>query len=177
MSPKKVYPIATKEEREDLRRLDGLSKDSIRIGIFYSKLTQHQKSRFQRIVKSLARKLALELNRNPLEMILVRQIALNSIRIEDAELSIIEGENPKYMSNVEKWLFLAQKERRDAISLLATVARVTEKSDRVSSFKVLRDVLREEEGLPPTEEGDFSTGGYKRRFGSKTKDGVERTSK
>jgi hypothetical protein len=125
-------------------------RTNIRIGAYYSKLKTNQKKRFENIVRAISRRLKLFARKNPVEYILIRQIALNTIRIEEAELSLMDGINEKYASDVEKWLLLAQKERRDAMTTLFTIMKREDKKSGIEKFNELRDILREEKDLPPS---------------------------
>ena len=99
-----------------------------------------------------------------MEMLLVRQIAIDTIRIDKAHAELVEMPNIDYAADAEKWLFLAKKERREAINLLATLTRVTEKRDGVDRFGDLRDTLRKEEKLPKSDNTTRKPDGHDRRY-------------
>ena len=126
--------------------------DNNRIGAYFSKLNTHQKKRFQSVVKSITHKFSVTARQNPLEIILIRQIALNTIRIEQAELDILNGGEDKYLSAIEKWLFSAQKERREAISTFFNIQKRDDIQEKSGGFGDLRNILRDDEDLPPSEE-------------------------
>ena len=125
---------------------------NIRIGAYYSKLKTNQKKRFESIASAISRKFKIFSRKNPLEMLLVRQIALNTIRIEEAELAILNGGEEKFLAAVEKWLFLAQKERREAIATFFSITKRDKTESKDINLGFLRGELRKEENLPPSKE-------------------------
>jgi hypothetical protein len=141
------------------------NKDALgaRIGLFYHKLPKAQKKRFDKVSYTIVKKMKLDFARNPLEVLLVRQIAMNTIKIEQAELDLIEGKAEHYTSDVEKWLFLAQKERRETMLNLVMIAKTADKKSGTSKFGDLRDELREEQGLEKSELKELSPDGHDRR--------------
>ena len=143
----------------------------VRIGHFYRKLGDYQKRRFNRIVNSLAYKLNLALNQCPIEMILMRQIALMTVKIDEAELQIINNPEEKYASDAEAWILRAQKERRGALELLSRMGKSKEKRKSVTSYDDLRNILRDKEDLPATVT-EIKKDGHQRRAHN---DGVSRT--
>lgn len=148
-------------------KIDTLEKNAesmvTRIGSYYSELQHYQKLRFDKIVRDIAHKFRVYVKANPLEYILIRQIALNTIRIDEAERALILGKEPQYTSAVEKWLFSAQKERREAIQTLFTLFKTDETKKKLSNFDALRDTLRTEVDLPPSE-NKINPDGHDRRF-------------
>lgn len=168
MQPKN--PLTIYKDTQKLETLEEKSDDlCIRIGIFYSKLKTNQKMRFDKVINALSRKYKLYPNKNPLEILLVRQIALNTLRIEEAELELMQGNDVKYSSDIEKWLFLAQKERREALNTLSLLLKVEGKKDKLFKAKDIRDLLREEEGLPPAESQIKSDGHDRRSYDTITR--------
>lgn len=127
---------------------DGVNVDT-RVGQYYSLLSGSQKKRFGHITKAIQRNLKMYPRRNPVETILIRQIAFNTLRIEEAEIDVLKDASKKYSSDVEKWIFLARKERREAITTLFTIIKLSGKKDKKGRFDDLRNVLRAEEDLPP----------------------------
>jgi len=170
--PKANDGIILNSEVTDLRKLGGIAKKDIQVGRFYSKLDRNTQGRFKRIVGSLVRKLNLNIRSSPAEMLLIRQIAYNSIRIENAEKAILSGEQEIYSSDAEKWLFLAQKERRDAISLLDTMTKVAKRRKGIGASDLLRGVLRESEELDITKHEGTSPDAKDRRTHN---DGIHRS--
>lgn len=160
---KKISPIYSSEEQHRIGHQDFNHVD-LRIGHFYRKLAEYQQKRFNRVVASIGNKLNVNLNQNPVKMILIRQIALNTVRIEEAELYLINHPVDKWVAEVENWLIKAQRERREAISLLSIMTKVTDRKKKVAGFAELRDVLREEENLPKTENRSITPNGHTRRF-------------
>ncbi len=157
------------------REKENLSKNfqaiDLRIGAYFSSLTKHQKTRFKRIEGSLARKLGLKLNQSPIEMILVRQIALNTVRIEEAELDIINNKEEEYGKKIEDWLFRAQRERREAISTLTTITKVSKTKTGENKFGIFREVFRDNEKLKKSKKTEIQPDGHDRRY----RDNVVRT--
>ena len=129
-----------------------LESQNMRIGAYYSKLKTNQKKRFQTISGAITRRFEIFARKNPLEMLLVRQIALNTIRIEEAELAILDGAKEKFLDAIEKWLFLAQKERREAISTLFNIMKRDTNKAKDDKFGDLRSLLRDEQGLEESTE-------------------------
>jgi len=175
----RVQPLqaeVTTKEKQKLAQLEVLEdKDYVgaRIGIFYHKLPKRQKRRFDRVCTTICRKMKIEFAKNPLEMLLIRQVAMNTIRIEQAELDLLEGKYAKYTSDIEKWLFLAQKERRDAMAGLILLYKSGDKKSGTSKFGDLRDELRDEQGLEKSKEVELSPDGHDRR----SYDDITRTAK
>jgi hypothetical protein len=157
-------PEGSQKDRAKYQKLDEQEQQNIRLGMCYQKLEDYQRARFDRIVGSLARDIGINRYQSPREMILIRQIALNTIRIERAELDIMEGKVEAYVSKVETWLIKMQRERCNALKTLSTITKVAKKKARVSSFTVLRDTLRKEERLPKTEQRDLAKDGHDRRY-------------
>jgi hypothetical protein len=156
----------TTKEKQKLSQLEVLEdKDYVgaRIGIFYHKLPKKQKRRFDRVCTTICRKMKIEFAKSPLEMLLIRQIAMLTIRIEQAELDILEGRAERYSKDIESWLFLAQKERREAMSLLMLFHRTGDKKSGTSKFSDLRDELRDEQGLGKSQETEPIIDGHDRR--------------
>jgi len=163
MQPKSA--IKNTREEKAIELIDRNSdKLNIRIGAYYTKLKTNQKSRFNSIVKSITTKLEVTNRHNPMEMLLVRQIALNTIRIEEAELDVMEGHEEKYLAAIEKWLFNAQKERRDAMTTLSTILKVNSKKGGVGSFTGMRSALRSSENLPESELTETPPDSHDRRY-------------
>lgn len=158
---KKIDPTQTRREK------DNLDKDynavDLRVGHYFRKLSKPQKQRFNRIVNSIAYKYGLALNRHPTEMIIIRDVALFTVRIEAAQRRILGGELPEYIDEMEEWIFKAQKERRESINLLSKLVKVTEKKDGVKTFGDLRDILREKEGLEKSKKSEINPDGHDRR--------------
>ena len=142
--------------KQVVRTIEALDRkaesQNLRIGAYYSKLKTNQKKRFEAITRAISHRFKIFARKNPLEILLVRQIALNTIRIEEAELALIEGGQEKYLAAIEKWLFLAQKERREAISTFFSIMKRDNTKKSGDGFGDLRDLLRDEEGLEPSEE-------------------------
>lgn len=150
---------------------------NIRIGAYFSELDPKQKQRFTRIVNHISKRFKLKAYDNPLEYILIRQIALNSIRIEKTEKKLLEDENYAHDDKLEKWLLGIQAERRNAMETLWTLIKTNRKKGDVEKFGDMRDYLREAEGLPKSEIV-VSPDGHDRRFKSDgTTDGVTRIAK
>src|SRR3990167_66636 len=105
-----------------------------RFGEFFLKLNIKQQKRFHRIVGSLARHYGISQNQAPMEMILIRQIAMNTIKIEDGEAHIMDNPDKKWVSGVEDFLIKLQKERREAIESLATLAKVGKKRGGIEKY-------------------------------------------
>ena len=141
------------------------------IELYYKKLNEEKKGRFDRIVTSIVKNFDLKKSKNPLETLLARQIALNTIRIEEAELDIIDQKFAKYGDKIEKWLFSAQKERRDAMTTLSNLLKAVGIKGKKDSYFNLRDDLREDEGLGKSENNQVNPDGHDRRY----HDGVSRT--
>ncbi len=157
-------PLAKQDVIEKLEKVENESEElSIRIGVYYSKLKTNQKKRFNSIVKAICKKFVIYIRKHPLEMILVRQIALNTIRIEEVELALMEGAIEKYSDAKEKWLFSAQKERRDAMTTLQSLLKVGDNRKSVGNFDKMRDLLRDEEDLPPAKPMEKTPDGHDRR--------------
>lgn len=174
LSPIVGQEVAGKDTPAKLARFESeADATDARIGSYWSKLTYRQKERFTRISKSIQRQLKVYPQRNPLETILVRQIALNTIRIELAESDLLEDKEDKYSSNMEKWLLLAQKERRDAITTLSSLIKAEGRKDKLTDFGGLRNILRKDEDLPPTKT-EMQVDPKQRRY---HKDGITRTAK
>jgi len=170
---KKKSPFATDKEIEILKKLNPHQIDT-RIGHYYRKLEKFQKRRFTRITASIAKRLGLKLNQCPVEIILIRQIALNTIRIEEAELYLLNHAEEKWENEkLEKWLVTAQKERREAIKDLSSLSKMTGKKGEVDKFKDLRDALRSTEKLPESKKVRYNPDGHDRRH----YDRIERTKK
>ena len=167
---KKLLPQITQRDLSYFKK-SKIDKMAIRVGQYYSKLKSNQRDRFDRIIRSLCHKYGLIQNKCPLEMILMRQIALNSIRIEEAESWLIDNPDKMWITDVEKWLLLIQKERREAVNLLASLVKMVEKEGKLNTFGNLRDGLREEEGLPKSKKMELSPNGHQRRH----YDGITRT--
>jgi len=159
-----LSPEGNKKEKQDLRKLKKLDKENIRIGLFYSKLNTHQKQRFTRIVRSISSHLGLHQQKYPNEMILIRQIAMDTIHIEEADRMLIEDIDKKERENIRKWAIALRKERNSAQSLLYTLTKVSEKSNKVDNFASLRDTLRELENLPQSKNRDYQPDGHDRRY-------------
>lgn len=156
--------LIQKDSKKLERAEDSSDKDNIRIGAYYSKLKTNQKKRFDKIVLSISNKLKINSIKNPLEIILVRQIALNTVRIEEAELAMFNSNDEKYLVAIEKWLFSAQRERREAMSTLMTLTKKEKGKSTTDSFGKLRDILRDEKGLEKsTSEVELPPDGHDRR--------------
>lgn len=161
---KRNNPIVTYNEKRKILSLEKkVDKIDVRIGRYYSNLEEYQKKRFDRLVGSLARRYDIALNQSPMEMILIRQIALNTIRIEEAELYLVKNPDQQWSTDVEKWLFLSQKERREAINLLSTLVQAGSKQDKAASFDSIRNILRTEEGLKESKT-EIKETGYQKRY-------------
>lgn len=137
---------------------------NLRIGAYYSKLKTNQKKRFDAIARAISRNLNIFISKHPLETLLVRQIALNTVRIEEAELDIMNTVDTKYVASIEKWLFSAQKERRDTMLTLNTLQKMEPKREKVDNFLNLRNEMREGEGLEKTTEPTRAPDGHDRRY-------------
>jgi len=159
---KKLSPLFTQKEAARLAGAKG-GKQDLRIGQYYTTLPKNNKDRFNRIAGSLARRYDLALNKYPAEMLLIRQIAMDTLKIEELELHLLNNPQDKWVSMAEKWLLLAKKERRETISTLSTLVKVTEKTDKVVKFDDLRNVLRVSEDLPESTT-KMSEDGHKRRY-------------
>lgn len=154
---------ATINDNDKLVSKDKIDKLQIRVGEFFRQLTMSQKQRYYRIIKGIARKYELSMNSNPVEMILIRQIALSTVRLENAESKVINVEDKEYSGDIEKWIFKIQEERRNAIITLHTIMGIKGKRREVQNMKDLRTDLREAEGLPNTEYSDPTDKRYERR--------------
>ena len=177
-----MQPKSPTETTRDQKIIEPFVEDSdklnIRIGAYYTKLKTNQKNRFGSIERSIKSKLELTNRNNPMEMILVRQIALNTIRIEEAELDFMDAKKEfkcegcgkittredKYKATVDKWIFSAQKERRDAMTTLTTILKIETKKGGVNNFLDMRNALREGENLDKTEEAEVPEDGHERRY-------------
>jgi len=157
---KKIDPTATLREKGLIEKKDFKAID-IRVGHYFRKLDKEQKYRFNRIVHSIARKYMLALNRYPTEMLLIRDIALLTVRIEMMEREVLG----KALCMQEEELILKwQKERREAINLLTKIVKVAEKKDGVKGFGDLRNILREKEGLDKSNKSQINPDGHDRRY-------------
>jgi len=134
-----------------------------RIGAYFRKLTKDQKARFNRIVSSICKKEGVTYAKYPIELILIRQIALNTVRIEQGELEILDGRAEAYTSDAEKWLLALQKERREAMKDLILLLKTGDKKGHINKFSDIRDSLREEDGLEKSPEPDNAPTGHERR--------------
>ena len=122
---KKLEPDATVKENRDLKYLTASksTKIDIRVGSYYSKLKPKQRLRFDRLVDSLCRNLGLNKQRNPLELILVRFVAINSLRIEYALEEIIDNSQMGFQSKHEKWILQAQRETDNMLKTLSLLSK------------------------------------------------------
>jgi len=154
------------------KKVEALERADIRIGAYYSKLKTNQKKRFDHIVRAITYKFKIYPRKSPLETILVRQIALNTVRIEEAELAWIDEDKDRYDSPINKWLFDAQKERRQTIESLSTIMKREGKKGGMEGFGKLRNILRDEQDLPKSETEVTPTGHDRRHY-----DDVTRTAK
>lgn len=145
-------PIETSRERAKLEQLDSVCRNSLVIGEYYDKFSQVQKARFNRIVNSIARKMGVALNRSPMPVILIRQIAFNTIRIEQSEAQLIEEKIGFTLNDIEKWRFQAQKDLRESMETLMTLLKTTDKKQSLGSFGGMRNILRGKEGLEASED-------------------------
>ena len=145
----------------------------LRIGQYHSKFNTHQRERFDKILDALSRKYALKKESSPLEMILARQIALNVIKIDDAETHLLENPGDRWISDIEKWLILMKKETRESIISLSTLVKVNTKKSKLRNFDDLRNELRDAENLPKTVT-EVNPDGHDRRYHD---DGVTRVEK
>lgn len=159
---KKLSPLYSTKEYQKIIDSNP-EKVDIRIGFFFSKLPTYQKQRFNRIVTSIARKLNVALNQCQIEIILIRQIALDTIKIDEAELFLINNPESKWVSQTEEFLFKAKKERREAIKDLCTVMQIQGKKSGLDNFGELRDSLREAENLDKGKELIMPKDGHDRR--------------
>lgn len=162
---------------QDLKKVESIDRNAekldIRIGAYYSSLKTNQKKRFNSIIGAISRKFGLLISKHPLEMLLVRQIALHTVRIEEAELNVATEKEPKYVAVIEKWLFSAYKERREVMVTLNTLQKIEPKRGQIDGFLNLRNSLRKDEGLEKTEEVISSPDGHDRRY----YDDITRTTK
>ena len=173
--PKALHPDGGEVERALVKKAkNSEDKYNLRIGAFYSKFNTHQRKRFNKIVDSICRKLGIHQYRSPVEMTLVRLIAVNQIRVEKAMNEAMGEENPEYGSDREKWLLLNQKEIREGINLLNNITKVAGKKEGISNFDMLRDNFRKEEGLKPSKQKGLLPDGKDRRYHI---DGVTRSEK
>lgn len=163
-----------KTEESQNKVLDLIEKDpdtmAIRIGSYFNELTKSQRARFKTIVSALSKRFSATARANPLETLLIRQIALNTVRIESAEQDIAKGKVDAYSSDVSKWLFAAQKERREAMDTLLIIIKRDERKKAVTDFGDMRQILRKEENLPDSPI-PINPDGYDRR----TYDDITRT--
>ena len=160
---KKNNPLMTTHEADRLKNLKP-EKTDLRIGKFYSHLYDWQKKKFDRIVSTVARKYDLELNRNPVEMILIRQIAMCFVRIDEGELFLRHNADHKWVTDLDnKWLPTMRKELREALRDLSTMVKVQEKQGKVLTFDTLRNKLRDDEDLP-ADRTIMAQDGHKRRY-------------
>jgi len=160
---KRISPALTTKEQEKINSLRLITSVDVRVGRYYSHLETHQRKRFKNIVSSITTKYGIKQRDHPVETLLIRQIALNTIRIEETELELRNIPDEKWHSDKEKWLFLAQKERREAIALLNTILQVNRRKHKIGAFEMLRGDLRAEEGLE-TSKTDYVLDGHDRRF-------------
>lgn len=156
MKQKSIAGPMLVDGKQEVQRIETLERkaesQNIRIGAYYSKLKTNQKKRFESIASAISKKFKIFSRKNPLEILLVRQIALNTIRIEEAELAILDGGEEKFLAAVEKWLFLAQKERREAIATFFAITKREKNLGKNIDLGFLREELREEQDLPSSKE-------------------------
>ncbi len=174
MSPK-ANELLLNEEKFSLRKLRGLPRQEAKNGEYYTHLTKMQRARFTRIVGQLSRALGLRLDQHPNEMILIKSIAIDEILADIAMTGII-----KDTTKADIWsknLFAVKKDLRESMHLLWTIAKTTDKKKSVSSFANLRDTLRKEEKLPPSEHTGIAPDGHDRRWSTSGTDGITRTCK
>lgn len=169
--PKAINPI-TVDEKQDFRKLKGVEKVALRVGLFYSKFNTHQRHRYQNIVNVITKAFGLSRAENPLETIIIRQIALNLILSDKNALKLLEMEEPEHVDDIKGVLWRTQKEIRSAVSLLHSISQIKRKKSSVDIFGELRDDLRKKEGLKESEQKEYHPDGHDRRF---HKDGVTRT--
>jgi hypothetical protein len=121
---------------------------------YYNLFSPPQKHRFTRLVRLWGKKLGIitNLGRNgdTIEILLLKQIALNTIRIEEVETGIRTNQIPKY-GNEDNYALDCQKERREAIKLLITILHTKKKKKSATSLDDVRNILRKDKGLDSTE--------------------------
>jgi len=171
--PKANEPLI-KPEKQDFRKLKGTEKRALRVGLFYSKFNSHQRHRFDNTISIIEKVFGFTRRTNPLETILIRQIALNVVLADKNALWLLEIDEPEYQDKVKKILWQSQKEIRETVSLLHSISHVKRKKKAVDIFSELREGLRKEEGLEKSTEKDYHKDGHGRRY---HKDGVTRTKK
>ena len=163
-----MQPLEGEANTKQLAQLESARKNAevteARIGMYYRKLTRDQRGRFDRIVNGISKKEGICVTKNPLELILARQIALNTVRIEQGELDILNGVAERYSHDAEKWLLLLQKERREAMKDLVLLLRTGSKKGQINKFSDIRDSLREEDGLEKSVIPETPPTGHERRF-------------
>ena len=174
MSPK-ADEVLLKEEKFSLRKLRGLPRQEAKNGEYYTHLSDMQRARFTRIVGQISRALGLRLDRHPNETILIKSIAIDEILADIAMTGIIT--NPTKSDIWAKNLFSVKKDLRESMHLLWTIAKTTDKKKSLSSFSGLRDLLRQDKGLPKSDNDTITPDGHDRRWSTSGTDGVTRTYK
>lgn len=160
---KKDNPLYTNDEKKALDSR-ATSLDDLRIGRFYHNMADWQKKKFNRIANSLAYAHNLAKNRNPLEMMLIRHIALHQVRIDEAESLLQRKPDEKFSRAIDGWLVTMYREIRGAIKDLKLMNQTGKRVKKMDTFSDLRDDLRKEEGLEKSKEKSQVKDGYDRRY-------------
>lgn len=151
----RVNPEAGKYTLSQLKALEG-RRDRIQkyVRDYYNLFDFHQKMRFRRLVREWGKKLGFYRHKgrhfDDIEIILLKQIALNTIRIEETEFLVRSGQVPRFGTE-DTYSLACQKERRETIKLLHTLIHTKRKKKSVTSFDDVRNVLRKDKGLEETE--------------------------
>ena len=161
----KLLPNATQREVKKIKNLK-LDKMQARVGSYLHNLPLQSKTRFNRIVSTIARARGIALNTHPDAMLIIHQIAMDTIEIEDLSCALLGEENGSYGSDERKWLLLAKRERREALKDLGLILGKTEKEEAVDVFSGLRNNLREKQKLPAVQTDTNPTGHQRRNYDS-----------
>jgi len=161
----KLIPVATQKEIRKITNLK-LDKVQVKVGSYLKNLPAQAKARFNRIVSTIARARGIALNTHPDAMLIIHQIAMDTIEIEDVSDSLRAEADKDYGSDARKWLLLAKRERREALKDLGLILGKTEKEEAVDVFSGLRNNLREKQKLPAVQTDTNPTGHQRRNYDS-----------
>ena len=159
---KKINPAIGTKDLSVLRRVEKRAEARIPRGGAYIKLTHSQKRQYNILVNELLK----EHERTPKEMMLINELALDSVKITALEN---EGANQVKLESLKR-------SRRATLKLLSTYAKFQGKKIMGNEFYFWREKVRMEWGLPPSEYKDLferlPQDGKQRRFHN---DGITRT--
>lgn len=150
--------VATRDNREIKKFVKKSGRIKKWIGGFYKLLDNEQQIRFRKLLHAWCEKFSIPLSpdqynkdsQETLELLLLKQIALNTIRIEMAEYLILGDKTSQY-TKVEDYYLAYQKERREAIRLFYSIIHSAKKKKSVISLDEVRNRLREDKGLDNVE--------------------------